>query len=68
MVIRIERKSSDIDAAALAADMEAAFRKDLGVKVGVQVFEAGELTQFTKVGAEGKARRLIDLRKSGGRP
>ncbi|NYZ15842.1 hypothetical protein HL658_25155 [Azospirillum sp. RWY-5-1] len=68
MVIRIERKSPDIDAAALAADMEAAFRKDLGVKVGVQVFEAGELTQFTKVGAEGKARRLIDLRKSGGRP
>lgn len=68
MVIRVERRSPDVDSAALAADMEAAFRKDLGVKVGVQVFEAGELAQFTKVGAEGKARRLIDLRRSGEKP
>lgn len=68
MVVRIERKSPDINAEALAADMEAAFRKDLSVKVVVHVFEAGELAQFTKVGAEGKARRLIDLRKSGGKP
>jgi phenylacetate-CoA ligase len=68
MVVRIERKSPDIDKALLISDMEANFKRDLGVKVGVQVFEAGELTPQTKVGGEGKARRLLDLRKTGGKP
>jgi phenylacetate-CoA ligase len=68
MVIRVERKSPDIDAAALASDMAKEFKRELGVKVGVQVVEAGELRALTGVGGEGKPKRLLDLRKTGARP
>jgi phenylacetate-CoA ligase len=68
MAIRVERKSPDINADALASEMAKEFKRELGVKVGVQVVEAGELSALTGVGGEGKPKRLLDLRKTGGRP
>lgn len=66
MTIRVERKSTNIDKSSLAKDLTAEFKRVLGVKVGVEIHEAGELTPQTRVGAEGKPRRLIDMRKPQG--
>lgn len=61
MTIRVERRSLDTDAAALAADLAVALKRDLGARVNVEVLEAGALDPFTKAGE--KPRRLLDLRK-----
>lgn len=62
MVVRIERNSPSVDAAALEADMRAALYKDLGVKVDVEIVDAGTLAEHTRLGRD-KVRRLLDLRK-----
>lgn len=63
MTIRVERKSAGIEAAALAADLTKALHIDLGVRVEVEVVEPGSLAEHTRLGGEGKVRRLLDLRK-----
>lgn len=63
MTVRIERKSADVDSAALEAAMRQALYKDLGVKVDVEIVEPGALAEFTRLGKD-KVRRLLDLRKS----
>ncbi|GAA1851241.1 hypothetical protein GCM10009836_34010 [Pseudonocardia ailaonensis] len=62
MTIRVERGSSEVDAGALRPDLEAALKNALGVRVDVEVVEAGELSPYTGLGGEGKIRRLLDLR------
>ena len=61
--MRIERRSPDVDSDALMKDMERALFKDLGVKVGVEIVEAGSLAELTRTGKGDKSRRLLDLRK-----
>ncbi len=62
MVVRVERRSSDIDAAALAGDLVAALHKDLGVRVDVEIVERDTLAEHTRLGRDNKVRRLLDLR------
>jgi phenylacetate-CoA ligase len=64
MTIRVERKSVDWDKAELSEELAEVFRQALGVKVAVEIHEAGDLAEQTRLGAEGKPRRLMDLRKS----
>lgn len=63
MTIRVERRSPDIDADALRQDLSDALHRDLGVRVDVEIVEAGSLAEHTRMGGEGKVRRLLDLRK-----
>jgi phenylacetate-CoA ligase len=63
MIVRVERRSADIDAAALAADLHEALHKDLGVRVDVEIVDADTLSEFTGLGRQPKVRRLLDLRK-----
>lgn len=63
MTVRVERRSPEIDAATLAADLRRSLHRDLGVRVDVEIVEAGSLAQHTRMGGEGKVRRLLDLRK-----
>ncbi|HWU64925.1 MAG TPA: AMP-binding protein [Ensifer sp.] len=63
MTVKIERKSADVDSAALEADMRQALFKDLGVKVDVEIVDAGTLAEHTRLGRD-KVRRLLDLRKA----
>jgi phenylacetate-CoA ligase len=65
MTIKVERRDTNVDAKALQSGLEAVFHRDLGVRVPVEVVEAGELAQYTRFGGEGKVRRLLDLRKRG---
>jgi len=62
MTVRIERKSAEVDSAALETDMRAALFKDLGVKVDVEIVDPGTLAEHTRHGKE-KVRHLLDLRK-----
>lgn len=62
MTVRIERKSADVDKAALEQDMRTALFKDLGVKVDVEIVEPGTLAEHTRLGRD-KVRRLLDLRE-----
>lgn len=68
MIVRVERRSPDVDAGSLKADLERALHKDLGVRVLVAIAESGELAEHTRMGREGKVRRLLDLRQSGTKP
>jgi len=68
MIVRVERRSPDVDAPGLKADMERALHKDLGVRVNVEIAEKGELAEHTRMGREGKVRRLLDLRQTGTKP
>lgn len=61
MIVRVERRSIDVDAELLSADLAAALKKDLGARVAVEVVEMGALDEFTK--SSDKPRRLLDLRK-----
>jgi phenylacetate-CoA ligase len=61
MVVEVERRSTDVDAEALRADLERAFHSDLGVHVQVRIVEPGSLAEFTRLGQD-KVRRLRDLR------
>lgn len=63
MVVRIERRSPDIDADSLAQDMRRALHRDLGVKVDVEIVEAGSLSPLTGLGTQNKVKRLLDLRR-----
>ncbi len=61
-VVRIERQSQAVDAAALHADMAASLRRDLGVRVDVEITEPGSLAEHTGLGLQNKVKRLLDLR------
>ena len=63
MTVRVERRSADIDAGVLAEDLRRALHRDLGVRVDVEIVEPGSLAVHTRMGGEGKPRRLLDLRK-----
>jgi hypothetical protein len=43
--------------------MERRLKEDLGLRVAVELVDEGDLTEFTNFGREGKARRLLDLRR-----
>ena len=43
--------------------MERRLKEDLGVRVAVELVDEGTLAEFTNFGREGKARRLLDLRR-----
>ena len=62
-VVRVERKSTDVDAEVFRADMEAALHRDLGVRVDVEIADPGTLAIHTGLGAQNKTKRLLDLRK-----
>lgn len=62
MIVRIERRSIDIEARILAEDLRRALHAELGVRVDVEIVEAGSLAEHTRMGREGKVRRLLDLR------
>lgn len=62
MTIRVERRSAEVDRDALAADLGKALHLDLGVRIDVEIVEAGSLAEHTRLGGEGKVRRLLDLR------
>ena len=64
MAVRIERRSTDIDAVALAQDLSAALHKDLGVRVDVEIVERDTLAEHTRLGQANKVRRLLDLRRA----
>jgi phenylacetate-CoA ligase len=68
VTVRVERRSSDIPDALLAADLRAALHRDLGVRLDVEVVEARALAEQTGIDriGERKIRRLIDLRKAPG--
>jgi phenylacetate-CoA ligase len=63
MTVRVERRTHDIDADAFAIDMRAALLRDLGVRVEVEIVDPGSLATHTRLGGEGKIRRLLDQRK-----
>jgi phenylacetate-CoA ligase len=63
MTIRIERRTASVSAGALRDDMVQVLHDTLGVRVEVEIAEAGELARFTSLGGEGKVKRLLDLRK-----
>jgi phenylacetate-CoA ligase len=63
MTVRVERRSSDVGAGTLAEDLRRALHRDLGVRVDVEIVEPGSLAVHTRMGGEGKVRRLLDLRK-----
>ncbi len=60
MTVRVERKSPEIDADALAQDLRRALYNDLGVRVDVEIVDAGALAEVCGIGE--KPRRLLDLR------
>ncbi len=66
MTVRIERRSSAVDPKLLGDDLEKALHRDLGVRVEVEIVEPNSLAVYTGSGLQNKAKRLLDLRKSGG--
>jgi phenylacetate-CoA ligase len=68
VTVRVERKSADVDAEALARDLHEAFHRDLGVRVGLEIVEPGALAPDTGINEVGerKIRRLLDLRRAPG--
>jgi phenylacetate-CoA ligase len=68
VTVKVERTSSDVDGEALARDLHHALHRDLGVRVEVEIVEAGALAELTGVGQLGdrKIRRLLDLRRAPG--
>jgi phenylacetate-CoA ligase len=62
MAVRVERRSPEIDKAAIVSDLQARLHKDLSVKVKVEVYEKEELAPLIQIGSTGKTRRLLDLR------
>jgi phenylacetate-coenzyme A ligase PaaK-like adenylate-forming protein len=63
MVVRVERRSRDVDARALAGDLAKALHKDLGLRIDVEIVEAETLAEHTRLGRDNKVRRLLDLRE-----
>jgi phenylacetate-CoA ligase len=62
MTVRVERRGGDVDRATLRDDLLVALKRVLGVRVDVEIAEAGELAELTGLGGEGKVKRLLDLR------
>jgi phenylacetate-CoA ligase len=62
-VVRVERRSTDVDAKALRASLDAALHRDLGVRVEVEIVDPGTLAVHTGLGTQNKTKRLLDLRK-----
>jgi phenylacetate-CoA ligase len=63
MTVRVERSDSRVDTAQFEGDLRGKLKGALGVSVGVQIAEPGELAELTRYGdQEGKVRRLLDLR------
>lgn len=67
MTVRVERRSPDIDAQVLVEDLRRALHADLGVRVEVEIVEAESLAEHTRMGREGKVKRLLDLRREAAR-
>ena len=63
-VVRIERRSRDVDTGSLRDDLTAALHRDLGVRVGVEIVDPDTLSALTGLGVQNKVRRLIDLRRA----
>jgi phenylacetate-CoA ligase len=62
MAVRVERVRG-VDRQTLQGDLAATLHRVLGVRVGVEVVEAGELAPLTGLDQkEGKVKRLLDLR------
>jgi phenylacetate-CoA ligase len=61
MVVRVERRSREVDSAALAEDLRKALYVDLGARVGVEIVDAGALSDVC--GSGEKPRRLLDVRR-----
>jgi hypothetical protein len=50
----------------LAAELAGVLKRSVGVRLGVEVVDPGELSAVTGYGeSEGKLKRLLDLRHSG---
>jgi phenylacetate-CoA ligase len=62
LTVRVERRGSYVDGESFTADLVPAFKRVLGVRVSVEVVEAGTLAPLTGYGGEGKIKRLLDLR------
>ena len=62
MTVRVERRGGDVDRATLRYDLLVTLKRVLGVRVDVEIAEAGELAALTGLGGEGKVKRLLDLR------
>lgn len=62
MTIRIERRDTTVDPTPLREDLITLLHNVLGVRVGVEIVDPDELTQWTNLGREGKVKRLLDLR------
>lgn len=63
LTIRIEVKKNAGSREGMVEHMERRLKEDLGLRVAVELVDEGELTEFTNFGKEGKARRLLDLRR-----
>jgi phenylacetate-CoA ligase len=63
MTVRVERRTSQVAVSELHDDMVRMLHDTLGVRVEVEIVEAGDLAPFTSLGGEGKVKRLLDLRK-----
>jgi phenylacetate-CoA ligase len=60
LTVQCEPVSSDADAAALGAAVEALLKEQLGIRVNVEVLPAGGVPR-----SEGKAVRVVDRRAGG---
>ena len=63
MTVKVEARAGALDRPGLVRMLEDRLKSDLGVRVAVELVEAGSLAQFT-YGREGKARRLLDTRNA----
>jgi phenylacetate-CoA ligase len=63
LVVRVEVKKSTGGMEGLAEHLSQRLHNDLGIKVLVDLVEEGSLAPLTGVGREGKAKRLLDLRR-----
>jgi phenylacetate-CoA ligase len=61
MVVRVERRSTDVDSQALADDLRKALYNDLGARVDVEIVDYGALADVCGIGE--KQKRLLDLRR-----
>lgn len=63
LVVRVEVRNSSGGIEGLAEQLNHRLHNDLGIKVLVELVEEGSLAPLTGVGREGKAKRLLDLRR-----
>ena len=61
MVVRVERRTTEVNSAELTEDLRKALYTDLGARVGVEIVDAGALSDVC--GGGDKPRRLLDLRR-----